>query len=109
MADRLDGCRVAILVTDGFEEVELTRPRQAFDDAGAESSIGSPTDGTVRSWRFTDWGQDFPVDVPLTDAGPGGASLNQLRPKPYPTARPRLTRLPQGPSTLPVKEVVPLR
>lgn len=68
MANRLDGCRVAILVTDGFEEVELTRPRQALDEAGAATSIVSPKDGTVRSWRFTDWGQDFPVDVHLTDA-----------------------------------------
>jgi protease I len=70
MADRLDGCRVAILVTDGFEEVELTRPRQALDEAGAETSIVSPKDGTVRSWRFTDWGQEFPVDVRLNDARP---------------------------------------
>ena len=68
MADRLDGCRVAILVTDGFEEVKLTRPRQALDDAGATTSIVSPKDGTVRSWRFTDWGQDFPVDVHVDEA-----------------------------------------
>ena len=59
MADRLDGCRVGILVTDGFEEVELTRPRQALDDAGADTSIVS-----------SDWGQDFPVDVRLADARP---------------------------------------
>ncbi len=70
MADRLDGCRVAILVTDGFEEVELTRPRQALDNAGARTSIVSPKDDTVRSWRFTDWGDDFPVDVRLADARP---------------------------------------
>ena len=70
MADRLDGCRVAILVTDGFEEVELTRPRQALDEAGAQTSIVSPKDDTVRSWRFTDWGEDFPVDVRLADARP---------------------------------------
>ena len=68
MAERLDGCRVAILVTDGFEEVELTRPRQALDEAGADTSIVSPKDGTVRSWRFTDWGENFPVDVRLADA-----------------------------------------
>ncbi|MFN3389812.1 MAG: type 1 glutamine amidotransferase domain-containing protein [Allosphingosinicella sp.] len=71
MADRLQGCRVAILVADGFEEVELTKPRQALDDAGAETSIVAPKDGTVRSWRFTDWGEEFPVDVPLSDARPG--------------------------------------
>ena len=70
MANKLDGCRVAILVTDGFEEVELTRPRKALDDAGATTSIVSPKDGTVRSWRFTDWGQDLPVDVHLADARP---------------------------------------
>lgn len=70
MADRLDGCRVAILVTDGFEEVELTRPRAALDEAGAQTSIVSPKDDTVRSWRFTDWGQDLPVDVRLSDARP---------------------------------------
>ena len=68
MPNTLDGCRVAILVTDGFEEVELTRPRQALDEAGAKTSIVSPKDGTVRSWRFTDWGEDFPVDVRLADA-----------------------------------------
>ena len=70
MANRLDGCRAAILVTDGFEEVELAKPRQALDDAGAQTSIVSPKDGTVRSWRFTDWGQEFPVDVRLNDARP---------------------------------------
>lgn len=71
MTDRLDGCRVAILVTDGFEEVELTKPRQALDDAGAQTSIVSPKNDTVRSWRFTDWGEDFPVDVRLADADVG--------------------------------------
>lgn len=70
MTERLNGCRVAILVTDGFEEVELTQPRQALDEAGARTSIVSPKEGTVRSWRSTDWGQDFPVDVQLKDAQP---------------------------------------
>jgi len=70
MTEKLDGCRVAILVTDGFEEVELALPRQALDDAGARTSIVSSKDDTVRSWRFTDWGADFPVDVRLSDARP---------------------------------------
>lgn len=70
MANRLNGCRVAILVTDGFEEVELVKPREALDEAGAETSIVSPKDGTVRSWRSKDWGQEFPVDVRLIDAQP---------------------------------------
>jgi protease I len=66
--DNLKGIKVAILVEDGFEEVELTRPRQALDDAGAETRIVSPKGDPVRSWRFTDWGGYFPIDLPLDQA-----------------------------------------
>jgi len=37
MARKLEGKKVAILVTDGFEQVEMTKPRQALDEAGAET------------------------------------------------------------------------
>ena len=37
MAGKLEGKKVAILVADGFEQVEMTKPRQALDDAGAET------------------------------------------------------------------------
>jgi protease I len=47
--DNLKGVKVAILVEDGFEEVELTGPRQALDDAGAETRIVSPKGDPVRS------------------------------------------------------------
>ena len=67
MAD-LDELKIAILVTDGFEQVELTEPRKALDDAGAVTSIVSPKDGQVRGWNFTDWGDRLPVDVPLSQA-----------------------------------------
>ncbi len=40
--ETLKGCKVAILVTDGFEQVELTEPRKALDQAGAETRIVSP-------------------------------------------------------------------
>jgi protease I len=71
MADeRLDGLNVAILVADGFEEVELTEPRKALDQAGADTNVVSPKADRVRSWNFTDWGSDFPVDVPLEEADP---------------------------------------
>lgn len=66
--ETLKGKNVAILVTDGFEEVELTKPREALDQAGAETNIVSPKDDSVRSWRFTEWGEDFDVDVPLKEA-----------------------------------------
>ena len=67
----LGGLKVAILVTDGFEQVEMTEPRRALDEAGAKTSIVSPKDGRVKAWKFTEWGDEFPVDVPLTQARPG--------------------------------------
>jgi protease I len=71
MADEtLEGLKVAILVTDGFEEVELTEPRKALDQAGADTSVVSPKGDEVRGWNFTDWGQKLPVDLKLDDAHP---------------------------------------
>jgi protease I len=71
MADeRLNGVNIAILVTDGFEEVELTEPRKALDAAGAHTNVVSPKADRVRGWNFTDWGDDWPVDVALDVADP---------------------------------------
>lgn len=64
----LDGLRVAILVDNGFEQVELTRPRQALEEADASTRIVSPQEGKVRGWNHTDWGERVPVDVPLAQA-----------------------------------------
>ena len=64
----LKGTKVAILVTDGFEQVELTEPRKALDAAGAETSIVSPKKDKVRGWNLTDWGEELKVDVPLAQA-----------------------------------------
>jgi protease I len=66
----LKGRKVAILVTDGFEQVELTEPRKALDAAGAQTSVVSPKNDKVRGWNFTDWGQELEVDVPLEQAKP---------------------------------------
>ena len=41
MARKLDGKKVAILVADGFEQVEMTKPREALDEAGAQTKIVS--------------------------------------------------------------------
>jgi protease I len=64
----LNGLKVAILVTDGFEQVEMTEPRNALDAAGANTRLVSPKEGEVKAWDFADWGGMFPVDVPLEDA-----------------------------------------
>lgn len=58
----LEGKRVAILVTDGFEQVELTGPRDALREAGAATSVVSPRPGKVRAWKSKDWGEEFAVD-----------------------------------------------
>jgi protease I len=68
--ENLKGLKVAIVVTDGFEQVELVEPRKALDQAGANTSIVSPKDSRVRGWKFTDWGDEFNVDVVLDRARP---------------------------------------
>jgi protease I len=70
MTDSLKGKRVAILVAKGFEQVELLKPREALDAAGAETQVVSPQDGKVKGWNFTDWGKEVPVDIPLNHADP---------------------------------------
>jgi protease I len=69
-AQDLTGLRVAILVADGFEQVELTEPRRALDQAGAQTKIVSPQPDRVQGWNFTDWADFVPVDVPLDQAQP---------------------------------------
>jgi protease I len=66
----LNGLKVAILVTDGFEQVELVEPRKALDAAGAKTQIVSPKNDRVRGWQFTEWGDELPVDVPLDNTAP---------------------------------------
>ena len=71
MAGQLDGCRVAILVENGFEQVEMTEPRKALDNAGAKTVLISPAGNEVKGWNRTEWGDRFRVDQPLDSANPG--------------------------------------
>ena len=70
MANELQGKKVAILVENGFEQVELTEPRKAAEQAGATTHIISPQSGQVKGWNHTDWGDKFEVDVALDGANP---------------------------------------
>src|SRR5437016_10013757 len=65
---KLNGKKVAILVADGFEQVEMTEPRRALEEAGAGTDLISPNSDKVKGWQFTEWGDEFRVDVPLAKA-----------------------------------------
>lgn len=68
MSSELSGKRVAILVADGFEQVEMTKPRKALEDAGAKADLVSPAKGEVQGWNHSDKADKFKVDVPLDAA-----------------------------------------
>jgi protease I len=68
MGQNLIGKRVAILVADGFEQVELTEPKKALEEAGAVTAIVSPEDGEVKGFKHDEWGDKFTVNVALEDA-----------------------------------------
>ncbi len=70
MENALDKIKVAILVTDGFEQVELTEPRDVLNHQGATTHIVSPQKDSVKGWNHTEWGETFKVDVPLDSARP---------------------------------------
>ena len=60
--NNLNGKRVAILATDGFEQVELTEPRKALDQAGAKTFVVSLKSGKIKGWQHDQWGDEIPVD-----------------------------------------------
>jgi protease I len=67
MERKLNHCKVAILVTDGFEESELTRPSDALKKAGATVHIISIRAGKIKSWKDKNWANDFDVDKTIDE------------------------------------------
>lgn len=70
MSDTLKNRKVAILVTNGFEQSEFTEPKKALEAAGAKVHVISPEGGKVKAWDGTDWGDEFEVDQTLDVANP---------------------------------------
>lgn len=72
---KLKGKRIAILATEGVEQVELTKPRKALEKAGAQTQLISPSShikgGKIKAWNLTKWGDSFKVDITLTQAVAG--------------------------------------
>lgn len=57
--------KVAILATNGFEEVELTSPKEAMEKEGFEVHIISPEKNKIKAWDKTDWSKEYKVDKNL--------------------------------------------
>lgn len=64
---RIQGKKIAILATNGFEQSELEHPLRALRDAGAEVHVVSPEAGEIRGWDNKDWGKAVPVDRALSE------------------------------------------
>ncbi|PWC81190.1 glutamine amidotransferase [Azospirillum sp. TSH100] len=71
IAQKLDGKTVAVLATDGFEQVELTDPVKALRDAGATVHVVAPQGGQIQGWNHHDRGDRIDVDVTLDQADAG--------------------------------------
>src|SRR5271165_4551987 len=70
MNTKLQGKKIAIVATDGFEQVELTEPKKALEAAGATVEVISPKPGQIKGWNHTDWGENTKVDKTLDEAKP---------------------------------------
>ena len=67
---RITGKRIAMLTEEGFEQVELTSPKEALHNAGATVEIISPKTGKIKAWDHTDWGIEIDVDKNISEASP---------------------------------------
>jgi protease I len=68
MPNSLEGKTIAILATDGVEQIELMEPRKALQEAGAIAEVVSPANRKLKGWDTEDWGREIDVDVPLEEA-----------------------------------------
>ena len=68
METKLDGIKVAILATDGFEQSELFEPKKALEQAGAQTHIVSLETGAIKGWDEKDWGESIAVDITVDEA-----------------------------------------
>ncbi len=67
---KLDGMRVAILVSDDFEQIEMTEPRKALEQAGAQTALIAPKGGQVQGVNHDEKADRFNVDMTLDQANP---------------------------------------
>ena len=70
MSEDLKNVRVAVLLTDGFEEAEFAKPKEALDKAGAKVTVFSPTGGEVQAFKHHDKSKKYKSDKKLDEAKP---------------------------------------
>src|SRR5918995_2805884 len=70
MSEQLKGKRIAALVANGFEQIELIEPRKALEGEGAVVEVVSPESDRIRGWNHREWGEEVPVDRALDQACP---------------------------------------
>ena len=69
--NKLNGVRVAIILSDDFEQIEMTEPRKALEQAGATTVLISPKPGQVTGMNHDTKADTFKVDMTLDQAQPG--------------------------------------
>jgi protease I len=94
MDQPLAGKTIAILVANGFEEIEMTEPQRALIKAGAAVRVISPEQGLVNGWHGAAWGHYFPVDKGIAEVL--GADFDMLV---LPGGTRSVTKLGQNPHT----------
>lgn len=70
---KMENKRVAIVATDGVEQVEIVSPMRTLKSAGVDVDVIAPEGGTIRAWKHTDWGESIEVDRTLDELGPMSA------------------------------------
>lgn len=68
--NNLNGKKVAILATNGFEESELIEPKKAIENSGAQVFIISPEKGRIKGWNHGNWSKDIGVHKSVQEANP---------------------------------------
>ena len=78
MSNKLEGKKVAILATNGFEQSELFEPKKALENEGAQVSIISLESGEIKGWDEKDWGESVKVDMTVDKADASDFDALQL-------------------------------
>lgn len=66
--EKLNGIKIAILATNGFEEAELFEPKKTLEENGAQVDIVAPEKGKIKAWNHGNWSREIEVDVVVKDA-----------------------------------------